>query len=1159
MKNRLIKLIFALSTALTNFACGTGTDNNQLIIADQAPQISIKTLAPVFPGEIVRLDGSRSKGREAPIESFLWTQVSGMKIDFSHSIHEAVALFVAPWVEQETQIEFALSISDSKGQINSAQIKVTVLPIPQENRQANYPPIAIAGVNQEVNAGEFVTLDGSASTDIDGSIVEYMWQVLDGTNLDLDDVISEATTQFTAPIGEQATTIKIALRVTDNDNEVATSEPINIRVRASTNAKAKNIPPIANAGSDTAVRSGNRIDLSAKNSKDIDGIIKGYHWVQRIGPAIALSVSDRKRDIFFNAPVVMEETDLVFDLTVVDDKGLLSRDSVTIKVRPPNQVPIVVIEAVTESVIIGAPLTLDGFNSDDPDGHIIRYDWQQTNGPSVELDVHDFSSIANFIVPSVNELTELEFKLIVTDNDGATGEASVQVLVSPTKAIPIVDAGVDQSVFSGDAVLLNGNISREMPGVQTTQHWTQTNGQNVKFTVVDNQLSFVAPSVTETTVLGFQLIATNSLGYISRDEVLITIIPLTTVQHRVGIDSTSLSYQGQPVVLRATMSGEPNPDYSYQWTQRAGPAISFNPSPLQKDVRFVAPVVDQIEVIELEVSVFLNDQIVSTIRKQISILPSTNQNNLSSLTVGDNHACVLSSGQPICWGSKDRGLNILPKLNKVSKIVAGTSLNCALSDEGLNCWGHNMIDGKPLVSNIRDIKVAGGNFCALAGDNILCWGSAFSLGSERVISITNLTDYAVGTYGACMIDAALGTRCWGRGISTDTPALSNAKHISIGTENACAIEVDGNIVCWRLGSTSPLSLSIPATISNPQKLAVGGTFVCALSSQTMECFDLPGIGNINYHVVDSVPPLNGVYDIAASARSVCAQDQAGIHCWGDGMGSPSTPPSVTAATVIAAGNQSSCVIDNGDVKCWGGAAVGRSAIDMGANAVDVKVNDGNICVLLDNSSVQCWGDGSLDTVPALTNPVAISNVYDHVCAIDTSGVVCWGSNSYDAHMVPDGITNPSQVTVSNNNSCALYFDGSNNQVNCWGSSSYEINTIPPLNNPSQISLGRYSACAIDDTGLVCWGYIFARPPANAVFSNPSQLVMFDSRGCVMDDTGLNCWAYNYTDYNEDVDIVPSFTNVTSIAGGGAHVCAIDAGNIRCWGKGDNIPDFVNLY
>jgi YD repeat-containing protein len=90
------------------------------------------------------------------------------------------------------------------------------------------PPIANAGADQSVNAGNMVTLDGSASTDPDGVIEAYSWSQTDGPAVALanaDSVIAS----FTAPAVTEPTTLTFELMVTD-DSGATDQDSVNVVV-----------------------------------------------------------------------------------------------------------------------------------------------------------------------------------------------------------------------------------------------------------------------------------------------------------------------------------------------------------------------------------------------------------------------------------------------------------------------------------------------------------------------------------------------------------------------------------------------------------------------------------------------------------------------------------------------------------------------------------------------------------------------------------------------------------------------------------------------------------------------------------------------------------------------------------------------------------------
>ena len=87
--------------------------------------------------------------------------------------------------------------------------------------------------------------------------------------------------------------------------------------------------PTANAGADQAVVYGNKATLDGGGSTANSGNIVSYKWLQLTGTVVALDDSTIIKPSF--DPPEKEET-LTFELTITDDKGLTSRDTVNVVV-----------------------------------------------------------------------------------------------------------------------------------------------------------------------------------------------------------------------------------------------------------------------------------------------------------------------------------------------------------------------------------------------------------------------------------------------------------------------------------------------------------------------------------------------------------------------------------------------------------------------------------------------------------------------------------------------------------------------------------------------------------------------------------------------------------------------------------------------------------
>lgn len=165
---------------------------------------------------------------------------------------------LAPYMTSETMARFRAKAnrSDERANVDNVRI-VGIVDGP------NTPPIANAGSGYVMNEGGSITLSGAGSSDPDGNIVSYAWD-LDGDGL-YDDASGISPVYSTTTSGSHV----IGLLVTDNRGATATT---------TTTVLVNNVAPTANAGGNRTGSIGQPLTLSAAGSSDPGQDIVSYLW-----------------------------------------------------------------------------------------------------------------------------------------------------------------------------------------------------------------------------------------------------------------------------------------------------------------------------------------------------------------------------------------------------------------------------------------------------------------------------------------------------------------------------------------------------------------------------------------------------------------------------------------------------------------------------------------------------------------------------------------------------------------------------------------------------------------------------------------------------------------------------------------------------------------
>ena len=551
-----------LAEIQTHYAAGlagTGVE-----AAHPAP-VAVADADPTTVKELteVTLDGTGSTDGDNNIASYLWEQTAGTPTVTITDATTATATFTPPDVAADTTLTFQLTVTDADGQSDTDTIQVNVV-----NR---IPPTADAGTNLNVREGDAVNLDGSGSSDTDGTIAAYAWAQTGGTSVTLTGA-DTATPSFTAPnVAPAGETLTFQLTVTDDDGLTSAPDTVSVTVNDIANP---GVNPTAVAGNNQTVSEGTAVTLDGSGSSDADGTIAAYSWTQTVGTSVTLTGADTATPSFTAPPVAAAGETLTFELTVTDNDGLTSTDSVDIIITNATANPVAAAGA-DQTVSEGDPVTLDGSGSSDADGTIESFAWVQKAGTTVTL-TDAGTATPSFTAPEVAAAGEtLTFELTVTDNDGLTSTDTVDVNVDDL-SVPNADAGDDQTVAEGSLVTLDGSGSTDADGTIESFAWTQTEGTEVTISGADTPSpSFTAPQVDAAgETLTFVLTVTDNDGKASSDVVDIIVNDITVPIADAGPDQEVR--EASPVTLDGSNSSDEDGTIeSYLWEQLAGTTVTL--------------------------------------------------------------------------------------------------------------------------------------------------------------------------------------------------------------------------------------------------------------------------------------------------------------------------------------------------------------------------------------------------------------------------------------------------------------------------------------------------------------------------------------------------------------------------------------------------------
>lgn len=551
--------IFNFKVTVTDNDGGTSSDEilievleatiNQPPVADAGETIiiALPTTSTTISGLGFDNDGN--------ITNYLWTKKSGPSATLTNETTTTLSL--SNLVEGTYAFEFL--VEDNNGATATDQVQVIVNPA-----ETNQNPLANAGNDISlvlpINSTNLV---GQAS-DPDGEVISYQWIQVKGPSTA---TLVNATQANSTVTDLLEGTYTFRLTVTDNKQAIDEDE-VDINVFS----ESTNIAPNANAGADIDLYlPTNSVNIKGAGSDD-DGTIATYQWTKVSGPSSVI-ITNQQAPTLNVANLITGIYE--FKLTVTDNDEASTSDIMRLRVFPEttNQSPL-----VNAGSDINVSIEADSIKivavASDPDGNIVSFLWSKTSGPDVSLSNTTTKEL------TIHNLVEgiFNFRVNVTDNDGAVNSDEVKVTVLPANANnpPLAQAGNDITIkLPTESVQING-VGTDTDGSIASFLWEQVTGPQA--TLNNQNTATLAVSGLKEGTYSFSFIVTDNEGATGQD-----IMTLFVLSESINLNPTVNAGPDQLVdedsgdlTFEAIASDEDGTIVTYSWEKITGPEVNLS-------------------------------------------------------------------------------------------------------------------------------------------------------------------------------------------------------------------------------------------------------------------------------------------------------------------------------------------------------------------------------------------------------------------------------------------------------------------------------------------------------------------------------------------------------------------------------------------------------
>lgn len=541
--------------ALGGVLCGNSKPNT-------APVANAGVIQNVSVATLVTLDGSGSRDADNDPITYLWelkTKPTGSVAALT-STTSAKPQFTADLAGTYT---IGLIVDDGKTKSTASSVSVVA-------SVTNSAPVANPGVNQNVQVGSVITLDGTASTDANSDTLSYKWVLL-GKPTTSTAALSSTTSpnpKFTADVMGIYT---LTLVVNDGKLDSAT-EAVTI-VASSTNSA-----PTANAGLAQSVVVGAVVTLDGTGSTDANNDPITYKWswgTKPTGSSAALSSATTAKPTF----TVDVAGTYVLTLIVNDGKQDSAIAATTVTASAANAAP-VANAGVNQNVTAAAVVTLDGTASSDANRDALTYRWALAAKPTSSAAA--LSSATSAKPTFTADLPGVYVASLIV-NDGVLDSvvSTTTITAAVANSAPVANAGANQNVTTTSVVTLSGTGSTDANGDTLTYAWSFASKPTSSAAALSSATAS-APTFTADLAGTYVVNLIVNDGKVNSSNVSAVTVTASAANSapvaNAGTNQT-VTRTGAPAVITVTLNGTGSTDangdtLSYRWAITTKPALS---------------------------------------------------------------------------------------------------------------------------------------------------------------------------------------------------------------------------------------------------------------------------------------------------------------------------------------------------------------------------------------------------------------------------------------------------------------------------------------------------------------------------------------------------------------------------------------------------------